>query len=178
LILATKINHQNAIRGLLRESVQTDPQDDQGNTALHYAVKNKATDIVSELLLNFADHSLKNHEGKSPLQLAHDLKDKSILNAMENRNINFYQPDRKDEVVLEEEENEKAIVEDPTVLNYLYPSVTGTLATTYESFPLNSQFLEVEKAVYSHRLEGFPVNVEENPNERHHGNDTGKIKYK
>lgn len=59
-------------------------QDDFGNTSLYYAIDLKNPLIIRLLLTNHADIKIKNSEGKSALDLAHEIGDKSILNIISN----------------------------------------------------------------------------------------------
>jgi len=160
LILAAKINNKKSIIELLNQSVNNDKQDHLGNTALHYAVKNKEPEIVNQLLIDFANRDIKNNEGKTALQLAHEINDKTILNYMENNRINYYD-NNNNSIEIDEESNKRSMVEDISVLEYLYPWITRT----YEDFKVNSEWIEIEKSVYGCRVEDFHFNIEDINNE-------------
>jgi ankyrin repeat protein len=48
-------------------------KDNQGNTPLHYAVKNGHKELVDLLLDHSADIDVKNHQQKTPLDLNKEL---------------------------------------------------------------------------------------------------------
>lgn len=59
-------------------------QDDQGYTALHYAVYQASLPIIEALLAARADVDISNEEGESPLALARRMKNTEVLGLLEN----------------------------------------------------------------------------------------------
>lgn len=52
---------------LLSYNIDVNIQDDKGNCALHYAVMYRKTDIIYQLAILGADKTLKNNQGKTPI---------------------------------------------------------------------------------------------------------------
>ena len=70
LIVLLKTEHFEEAERLSWKGIDVSFIDNDGNSALHLAVKFKQTNIVSALLLSGADSYLKNKAGLSPLDLA------------------------------------------------------------------------------------------------------------
>ncbi len=77
--------HLAAIRGrpkivyqLLEKTEAIDMRDDQGNTALHYAVMNDHLDATKLLLKRNADPRAPNIDGKTPLQICENREIKKV----------------------------------------------------------------------------------------------------
>lgn len=72
--------HVDCARILLSQpGVHTDAQNKLGDTPLHSSAWKGHADIVRMLLASGADKSLRNSEGKTPLELATDLETVSLL---------------------------------------------------------------------------------------------------
>ena len=67
---------------LLEKTDHIDMRDDQGNTALHYAVMNRHYDVTRMLLKRNADPQANNIDGKGPLDVCND---KEIKRAIEKQ---------------------------------------------------------------------------------------------
>ncbi|ORX46861.1 ankyrin [Piromyces finnis] len=73
LIIASKANQDINVETLLKYGIHINHQDNEGNTALHYAVEIGAYTIVKQLVDKNADINLKNKKGISPLDYAFEI---------------------------------------------------------------------------------------------------------
>ncbi len=67
---AAVTNQLPALRTLLAAGAAVDATDARGNSALHMAVEARAHGTVEALLEAGADRTLRNREGRTPLELA------------------------------------------------------------------------------------------------------------
>jgi len=84
LILATRTKNISTVNELLRFEVLVNQQDYLGNTALYYAVEMNIMPVIINLVNKGADPNIKNNEGKSPLDLAHENDNKTVINILTN----------------------------------------------------------------------------------------------
>ena len=68
--IAARENRLSDLKDLLQRGVDVNSKSDQGETALIYASRNCATEIVSFLLKSNADPNLRDSLGRSPLMFA------------------------------------------------------------------------------------------------------------
>jgi len=143
LILATKFNHGDAVDDLLKFGIYVNQQDYLGNTALYYAVDTKNYQIIRSLLSSNADKDLKNFEGVSPLNHAHRLGDKKLIEALTNPAfIQQFGVTASNDAIPKprydpmEEYRETA--------EYLYPCIS----TRYPSFKMNYPLECLIKSIY------------------------------
>lgn len=94
---------QAQIVALLAPHSQVDAQDNNGNTAIHLAAAKGADRTVGELLRHGANPSLRNHDGKRPVDLAQEYSRK-----VSSPNLR-YQADRS-AMTLEIAEQQRAMV--------------------------------------------------------------------
>jgi len=127
LIIATKAGNLYSVEYLLKCSININQQDILGNTALHYAVSLKNKAIIEKLIMSKADIDIKNNEKKSPLNLAHELEDKEILNILTNPSLlnseSSSSSNNNKGKKEEDNENEKQLYKYNEVKEYLYPCV-------------------------------------------------------
>ncbi|ORX82169.1 ankyrin [Anaeromyces robustus] len=138
LIIACKANNYESVISLLNYpvSININHQDELSNTALHYAVECRNPIIVQELINKKANDQLKNIEGKSPYDLANDLGDKNILEALKGTlNAEMIKNIRNND----QSEALKGIEE------YLYPC---TNILEYSGINLSEDIIETEKYIY------------------------------
>jgi ankyrin repeat protein len=76
----------NKIKELLKEGAHDNFKDANrnNNTPLHLAIKNNELETVNFLLTQGADTTIKNDDGKTPVDLAKELKHKEITAALES----------------------------------------------------------------------------------------------
>jgi ankyrin repeat protein len=68
---------------LIKGGININHQDNDGNTALHIAIKLRQNNEIIKLLLdNGADVNIKNKNGKTPLDIAMEKGDKDIINLL------------------------------------------------------------------------------------------------
>ena len=68
---------------LIKGGININHQDNDGNTALHIAIKVRQNNEIIKLLLdNGADVNIKNKNGKTPLDIAMEKGDKDIINLL------------------------------------------------------------------------------------------------
>ena len=89
LILATKSKNIIAVNELLKFDVLVDQQDYLGNTALYYAVEMNNIPVIKNLVNKNANPNIKNNEGRSPLDLAHENGNKTVLNLLTNTSLPY-----------------------------------------------------------------------------------------
>jgi len=117
LILATKANQIQSVDNLLKYStINVNQQDDFGNTSLYYAVDLKNLTILHLLLSHQADPNIKNSDGKSALNLAHEIGDKTILNILSD-------PSTFSENGLKEENSNEPCIKYEEINEYLKPNI-------------------------------------------------------
>jgi len=133
LIIACKANNNDSVNALLKYSNEINQQDELGNTALYYAVKNQNASMVYNLVKKGADNRMKNNEKKSAYDLATELGDKHVLGAF-NSSV---------EPAVSKSDNNGSLSND--VEEYLYHCISTTLFTNVE---LNEQMIEMERNVY------------------------------
>jgi len=90
LMLACKADQNNSVCSLLNYNftyhfLDINAQDHLGNTALYYAVARQNPIITFYLMEKEADCQIKNNQGKSALELARELGDPYVLDALEGR---------------------------------------------------------------------------------------------
>lgn len=71
LALAVIMNDSEMVKFLLQYGIDPNSQNEDGNTALHYAVSGRKLKIIDLLILNGADERIKNNLGQEPWQLEH-----------------------------------------------------------------------------------------------------------
>jgi len=76
VIMSTKLRKLNSMF-ITEENINQ--QDFIGNTALYYAINFKDKEAINLLVYHKADQNIKNHKGISPLDLAKQMNDESIL---------------------------------------------------------------------------------------------------
>jgi len=84
LIIASKINHIEVVTVLLERGINVNQRDDLGNTALHYAVLTENLYLIYLLVKKKIDILIKNKEGKSALDLAHELHHEEYIPILMN----------------------------------------------------------------------------------------------
>ncbi len=85
LIDAVKKNDMPTLQKMLNSVQNINEQNEQGNTALHYAVATNNYDMVKVLLDNNADVNVENAKGWSPLEIAEKTKMTEIRNAIKEK---------------------------------------------------------------------------------------------
>jgi len=146
IILATKLDNRKCAFDLIDNAIYVDQQDHLGNTALHYAVMGRNKFFISSLLSIHADIHLKNNEGKSPLDLAHEMKNKVIIGLLTNNEILSILAANDEKEIKNKEENIK--LDGKTIESYLNPWVTNT----FNGFQMEKQFINIEKKFYGNLL--------------------------
>lgn len=78
---------KNVVRFLMESGVNKNTQDNKGKTALHYAVQNGSyfLDLIKEMIEKGADITIKDKEGKTPLDLASEGKHKEIIELLKTK---------------------------------------------------------------------------------------------
>lgn len=84
LIIASKINRHDVVSLLLKTNININQQDDNGNTALHYAIQNKNIPMIYDLVNRGADTNIENNEGETALNMAKKLDDSNIWKIFNN----------------------------------------------------------------------------------------------
>ena len=92
IIVAVKLGHFKYVNRIGKLNLfDLNQQDELGNTPLHYAIKLRDEYAINSLCYHHADKSLKNNQGKSPMDLANDINDQegkddksNILRILEN----------------------------------------------------------------------------------------------
>lgn len=82
LMNAARSGHREVLNVLIDHSAQLNQQDDQGNTALHYAASQGFTEIVRDLLNSGANKEIQNIEMKTPINLAQEAGNTSTEQAL------------------------------------------------------------------------------------------------
>lgn len=82
LMNAARSGHREVLNVLLKYSAEINVQDDQGNTALHYAASQGFTEIVEDLLKSNATRDIQNIEMKKPIDLARETRNTSTEQAL------------------------------------------------------------------------------------------------
>ncbi|OUM65776.1 hypothetical protein PIROE2DRAFT_7193 [Piromyces sp. E2] len=146
LILATKFNNEDAVGSLLKFGVYINQQDYLGNTALYYAVDNKNYKIIRLLLKNNADKNLNNSMNISPLNHAHNLGDKKLIEALTNpdfdQQFGLTTPcDNNDQM---SNGNFDPLEKFHDTAEYLYPCISNN----YPKFNMTYQIECLEKSIY------------------------------
>ncbi|ORX82168.1 ankyrin [Anaeromyces robustus] len=139
LILACKANNYESVLALLNNDYPSpiDCQDVLGNTALHYAIKCKNPIIIQELIKKGANDQLKNIEGQSPYDLAIELGDKNILEALKGALTS-------ETLQIIKNNNQSKALND--IEEYLYPCISNL---EYTSVNLTQDMRETEKSTYN-----------------------------
>jgi len=138
LIIAIKNDDKKSVDKLLQCGINVNQQDCYGNTALYYAVNIKNINFINSLMLNHADINIKNIEGTSPLNRAHELGEKTIIKILNN-------PDsiNKDDIY-PTEKNAAYIKYKNEMDEYLYPCIQNN----YSKFKMTSSIEKIAKIVY------------------------------
>ena len=90
LIKASDCGHLKAVELLLQYKALTDVQDKQGATALHYAVYRKFYEIARKLIAANASITITDNGDYSPVDIAHDYRNKKMLDIItKNYNDNY-----------------------------------------------------------------------------------------
>ena len=84
LMIAVKRKHENAVTFLVKHGANLDLQDENGNTALHHAIKGGFYAVVRKLF-DFGASQLYNKEQLTPLLLASDRCDSFMVEELMNR---------------------------------------------------------------------------------------------
>ncbi len=84
LMAAVVKGNSNIVEILLEEKADTNIADNNGTTAMHYAVMFKKYEIIKLLLRAEADINLKDNRGQSALDYAAIYNDKKINNLLKN----------------------------------------------------------------------------------------------
>ena len=84
LIIACKANNYRSVEILLNYPVHINinSQDEKGNTALHYAIECQNPLIVQKLVEKGANDQLKDFKDQSPYDLAVEICDKTLMEAL------------------------------------------------------------------------------------------------
>jgi len=139
LIIACKANQYESVEILLDNwaNVNLNNQDANGNTALHYAVQCRNPQIVQKLVEKGANEQLKNFKDQSPLDIAMELGDKTLLKALKG--------DLTSEEALQsmKENDQSKALED--IEEYLYPCIT---IIEYRGIVLTEEMIKTEANTY------------------------------
>jgi len=138
LIIAIKNDDKKSVDKLLQCGINVNQQDCYGNTALYYAVDIKNINFINSLMLSHADINIKNMEGKSPLNRAHELGEKTIIKILNNPdsiNKNDIYPTEKNAAYLKYK-NEMD--------EYLYPCIQNN----YSKFKMSNTIEKIAKTIY------------------------------
>ncbi|MDX2049764.1 MAG: ankyrin repeat domain-containing protein [Rickettsiaceae bacterium] len=85
LLKAAKHNHAFAAKALLEMHADPNVKDQEGKTALRYAVEKGNKELVEELLKQVADPNVKDQEGKTAIDYAKESKDQQLLEAFQDK---------------------------------------------------------------------------------------------
>ncbi|ORX82172.1 ankyrin [Anaeromyces robustus] len=138
LIIACKANNYESVISLLNYPVHINIncQDELDNTALHYAVECKNSIIVQELIKKGANDKIKNIEGKTPYDLANELGDENIIEALKcNLTPEIIQ-------VIKNNNQSEAL---KGIEEYLYPCIS---IFEYTGINITEDMIEVEKSIF------------------------------
>jgi len=142
LIIAVKSSHSEAVAKLLECGINVNQQDYIGNTALYYAIDLKNFNYVKLLMDNHADINIRNIEGKSPLNYAHELGEKTIINILNN-------PESVDkEAIFPTEKNSAYLRYKQEMDEYLYPCIQNN----YSKIKISDAVERMEKVIYESEL--------------------------
>ncbi|ORX83904.1 ankyrin, partial [Anaeromyces robustus] len=79
LTIAIKSGHSDILQDIFFHNESLNQQDTFGNTALHYAIELKDKYAIIILAYYGADTNIKNNEGKTAMDLAHEWNDETIF---------------------------------------------------------------------------------------------------
>lgn len=82
LIIAIKLGRTSYLCKLFLMNINVNQQDDQGNTALHYAIEMRDKYAINSLVYAHANLKIKNNEGVTPFDLALRLDNPDILSIL------------------------------------------------------------------------------------------------
>ncbi|OUM58984.1 hypothetical protein PIROE2DRAFT_64068 [Piromyces sp. E2] len=119
LIIAAKMYNNKAADLLIKRDINFNQQDNTGNTALHYAVKNRNIPLINNLIGNGASYSIKNNENETALEIAKSIGDKITMNAIMGT---LSESELSKEVTIFEKHKP---TEDKKIKEYLYIGVTS-----------------------------------------------------
>jgi len=153
LILATKSRCREAVQQLYKYGIYVNQQDYLGNTALHYAIKLKDIYIIKSLIVNHADINIQNIEGISPLNIAHELGDKEILNVLTFPHLDS--PQYFDPNSIKENINKTIKPEElfPETAEYLYPCIHNYYPKFEMTYPMEC----LEKSIYTGKIKNIEM---------------------
>jgi len=138
LIIACKANNYESVMNLLKYPIHinTNIQDKIGNTALHYAIECRNPLMVQKLIETGVDIQLKNFNNQSPYDLAIELGDKTILEALKSNLTS--------EIIQSIKNNDQSkALED--IEEYLYPNIS---IIEYRCIFLTKEMIETESKTY------------------------------
>eukprot|EP00592_Proboscia_alata_P000240 CAMPEP_0194374600 /NCGR_PEP_ID=MMETSP0174-20130528/23038_1 /TAXON_ID=216777 /ORGANISM="Proboscia alata, Strain PI-D3" /LENGTH=628 /DNA_ID=CAMNT_0039154275 /DNA_START=317 /DNA_END=2200 /DNA_ORIENTATION=+ len=88
-------NFRECVNALLQHGFDPNQRDDEGNTALHIAIKCGESSYVEDLIFHGADLNARDNEGNTPLHLAANSGEKTILKMllinMKNNDVHSFE---------------------------------------------------------------------------------------
>jgi len=145
LIISCKSNNVDSVLYLLKNSINVNHKDQLGNTSLYYAVTCQNPIIVYHLISIGADSNLKNNQGKSANDLAHELGNQDVIDALMNnmtkatlQKITPVYKNKSSDINLFQE-----------IKEYLYYCITNT---SYSNFEINESMIKLEKTYYEEKI--------------------------
>jgi len=140
LIIASKINKIDAVEILLKHGIDVNHQDGSGNTALHYAVEIRSPYLVHRIMSKKPNIHIKNNEGQSPIDYAHDIEEEDqrelFSNLLQNQSYNLNNCKFNNSVSTKYEEE---------IHNYILPCANNE----YPEFKTKPEIEKIEKEIYN-----------------------------
>ena len=82
--MAVSGDHRETLSVLFENGAHANVKDDDGDSLLHYAVREGLTSMVDYLIkLNHCDIKILNEDNETPLELAKTLNDNSMINILQ-----------------------------------------------------------------------------------------------
>jgi len=138
LIIACKANNYESVVTLLNYPIHVNinSQDKIGNTALHYAIECRNPLVVQKLIEKGANMQLKNFNNQSSYDLAIELCDKTIMEALKGNLTS------EDIQSIKKNDQSKALED---IEEYLYPNIS---IIEYRGIFLTNEMIETESKIY------------------------------